>query len=350
MSSPANFWAVPISLCRAYHQYEMRIITDNLTHYVFSRVFRLLLAFTFIILFWIGTFGVVGGRDISFLGGATSAKALAKPTSVASDNTKPLSVAEKHKDANELVVFVTRTGSKYHKKQCWHLKRSRIAVSLRQALEYGYKPCKFCWRDDSIRPKSDCSDLISSLEDAGNRPDEGGLIPGSLIRVIDGDTVVMEIEGSVEHVRLIGIDAPELRNPNKGRADPLAFEAKRFMEKLMAEFAEEVFIEKDVGERDRYGRLLAYIWILPRGGEKSSFMHSELWMRSPLEAHRAQSATPTTSYQFSGRRLILVNSVLIAEGHARPMTIPPNVKYAETFRRIFAKLYNPAETFADVQF
>lgn len=68
-------------------------------------------------------------------------------------------------------------------------------------------------------------------------------------RVIDGDTIV--IVGG-ERVRYIGIDAPE-------SGEPLYYEAKRFNEQLVA--GKQVKLERDVSDRDDYGRLLRYVYV-----------------------------------------------------------------------------------------
>lgn len=68
-------------------------------------------------------------------------------------------------------------------------------------------------------------------------------------RVIDGDTIV--IVGG-ERVRYIGIDAPE-------SGEPLYYEAKRFNEQLVD--GKYVKLERDVSDKDDYGRLLRYVYV-----------------------------------------------------------------------------------------
>jgi methylphosphotriester-DNA--protein-cysteine methyltransferase len=46
--------------------------------------------------------------------------------------------------AKTTTVYVTRTGKKYHKESCRHLKRSKKAISLKNAKAQGYTPCKVC--------------------------------------------------------------------------------------------------------------------------------------------------------------------------------------------------------------
>lgn len=73
-------------------------------------------------------------------------------------------------------------------------------------------------------------------------------------RVIDGDTI--EIEGG-ERVRYIGIDAPESVTPGKpvGCFGPEASEGNRSLVE-----GRTVRLEKDTTDRDRYGRLLRYVY------------------------------------------------------------------------------------------
>ena len=70
-----------------------------------------------------------------------------------------------------------------------------------------------------------------------------------VIQVIDGDTIA--IEGGY-HVRYFGIDAPE-------KNEPLYLEAKQANEELVA--GKRVKLEKDTSDKDRYGRLLRYVYV-----------------------------------------------------------------------------------------
>jgi len=84
--------------------------------------------------------------------------------------------------------------------------------------------------------------------------------PYKVARVVDGDTIRVIINGKEETVRLIGIDTPETVDPRKpvecfGREASAA--AKRMLE------GKSIYLEEDPtqSERDRYGRLLAYVWV-----------------------------------------------------------------------------------------
>ncbi|MFH1913566.1 MAG: thermonuclease family protein [Pseudomonadota bacterium] len=73
-----------------------------------------------------------------------------------------------------------------------------------------------------------------------------------LVRVIDGDSLVVELAGRREEVRLIGIDAPEGRQEYGARARREVMELCR---------GQGLRLEFDVERRDRYGRLLAYVFV-----------------------------------------------------------------------------------------
>jgi micrococcal nuclease len=107
-------------------------------------------------------------------------------------------------------------------------------------------------------------------------------------RVVDGDTIGIApaVDGLME-VRLIGVDTPETKDPHTG-VQPYGEEAYRFTASTLE--GEEVSLEFDVERTDRYGRLLAYLW-LPGGS--------------------------------------MFNEVLLEEGFAQVATFPPNVKYVE---------------------
>lgn len=68
-------------------------------------------------------------------------------------------------------------------------------------------------------------------------------------QVVDGDTIV--IEGG-NRIRLLGINAPE-------KGEELYKQAKDFLESKI--LLKEVKLEKDVDEKDKYGRYLRYVWL-----------------------------------------------------------------------------------------
>ena len=89
------------------------------------------------------------------------------------------------------------------------------------------------------------------------------MIAAGVTRVIDGDTVVVDFSDLPrfckprETVRLIGVDAPELARGGRA-AEPGALESRSAAERLLA--GEPVLLAFDRELRDRYGRILAYLY------------------------------------------------------------------------------------------
>ena len=79
------------------------------------------------------------------------------------------------------------------------------------------------------------------------------------VRAVDGDTIVVSNGTGLEKVRLIGVDTPETKHPTKP-IDPFGYISWKAT--TSAVFNSWVVLEFD-GEpkRDRYGRLLAYVWV-----------------------------------------------------------------------------------------
>jgi micrococcal nuclease len=82
----------------------------------------------------------------------------------------------------------------------------------------------------------------------------------SVVKVIDGDTVNVNINGTTETVRLIGINTPETVDPRKP-VECFGVEASNRAKELLT--GKKVILEADStqGERDKYQRLLRYIWL-----------------------------------------------------------------------------------------
>lgn len=92
------------------------------------------------------------------------------------------------------------------------------------------------------------------------RPDQGSAGTYKVAKVIDGDTIEIDRYGKIETVRLIGIDTPETVDPRK----PVQCFGKEASDNSKALLqGKSVRVETDplVGERDKYNRLLAYVWL-----------------------------------------------------------------------------------------
>jgi micrococcal nuclease len=119
-------------------------------------------------------------------------------------------------------------------------------------------------------------------------PASSTTIQAKAIRVIDGDTIEVDINGAIHKVRYIGIDTPETVHPSKP-VEYLGKEASNKNRELVE--GKVVRLEKDVSETDKYGRLLRYVWVDD----------------------------------------LFVNAELVRLGYAQVATYPPDVKYQDFF-------------------
>ncbi|MBA7563245.1 MAG: hypothetical protein GH159_01890 [Dehalococcoidia bacterium] len=104
-------------------------------------------------------------------------------------------------------------------------------------------------------------------------------------RVIDGDTIEVDIAGTLYRVRYIGIDTPEL-DDKRPEFCALAQEATLYNRQLVE--GQDIRLEKDVSETDQYGRLLRYVYV------GDVFVNAELVR---LGLAWAKAYQPDTKYQ-----------------------------------------------------
>jgi micrococcal nuclease len=122
-----------------------------------------------------------------------------------------------------------------------------------------------------------------------------------VVRVIDGDTIEVSIDGTDEDLRYIGVDTPETVKPG---APVQCYGPQASAENHRLVEGRTVRLVFDRERRDVYGRLLAYVYTRPRGdSERSRF----------------------------------VNAALVRDGYARTLTIAPNTAHASALRRLQAR-------------
>ena len=84
-------------------------------------------------------------------------------------------------------------------------------------------------------------------------------VPATVTHVVDGDTIVVALrDGRSETVRLLGVDTPETVHPDKP-VECFGPEASAYTHSTLE--GRQVYLDTDVEERDRYGRLLAYVTV-----------------------------------------------------------------------------------------
>ena len=111
---------------------------------------------------------------------------------------------------------------------------------------------------------------------------------GICTKVIDGDTIEVNLDGVLTTVRLLGIDTPESVNPDESKNCEEGIVASNFTKSLLN--GTHVYLEYDQELTDKYGRTLAYVYL-----EDMTF----------------------------------VNELLIKEGYAKPLIIEPNVMHSD---------------------
>jgi micrococcal nuclease len=114
---------------------------------------------------------------------------------------------------------------------------------------------------------------------------------GVVVSVSDGDTFTVKIDGKKERVRLIGVDTPETVHPTKG-VQCFGPEASDFTKHNLA-IGTRVRLVRDVEARDKYKRLLAYVYLVDSN--------------------------------------VFYNLELVRLGYARPYPFPPNTTHQGDF-------------------
>jgi len=134
-----------------------------------------------------------------------------------------------------------------------------------------------------------------------------------LVRVVDGDTIVVNLNDEDVTVRLIGVDAPESVNPDESKNTAEGVEASDFVKEFLSGY-DEVYLDYDSDITDDYGRLLAYVWLC------------EPWEpgeRGIVTVDRVKEE--------------MLQGVLLENGYAKTMKVLPNIKYFTLFEKIEAE-------------
>jgi micrococcal nuclease len=163
---------------------------------------------------------------------------------------------------------------------------------------------------------SQLTDEVQATEVAGFESSdlEGILGPAEVLRITDGDTLEIELNGQEERVRLIGVDAPELYESRKLELDDedspltqaqiqaLGDQARGFTEDFIG--AQDVYLEAGFEPRDRYGRLLAYVYL----------------------------PDPDGDWELEGAWYRQLNFEIVRAGWAETLTVEPNSDYEADYR------------------
>ena len=142
---------------------------------------------------------------------------------------------------------------------------------------------------------------VTGCGSEGGDPALGPAVSARVVRVIDGDTVEVTIDGTEEDIRYIGIDTPETVKPGSP-VECYGPQASAANHRLVE--GRKVRLVFGAERRDPYDRLLAYVYTGGRG--------------QPGNAR-------------------FVNAALVRQGYARTLEIAPNTDHAPQLRRLQAQ-------------
>lgn len=144
------------------------------------------------------------------------------------------------------------------------------------------------------------------------KPVSEELTEATIIRVVDGDTILVEINNEEFKVRMIGVDTPESvasesylgqsgkENTTEGKLAS-EYTASQLYEGMT------VYLQTDTSDTDKYDRLLRYVWL----------------------------TDDIDVYDYEDICTYMYNAILIENGYAEPMTIEPDTAYAEIFEYLY---------------
>lgn len=146
----------------------------------------------------------------------------------------------------------------------------------------------------------------------------------TLIRVVDGDTIVVDIDGEKTKVRLIGIDTPEsvaseeyLEQTGKENTSTGKY-ASDWLKEFLADYTT-LYLQKDVSDTDQYGRALRYVWI----------------------------SAPKDIENIEEIRTKMLNGILLDQDIAKTVVYEPDTHYLDAFISIETKNTDLYEIFRE---
>lgn len=160
-------------------------------------------------------------------------------------------------------------------------------------------------KDDSLNKenpqKEERPDEKEALEVPSESAKTTNFVPVDVLRVVDGDTIVVNLNGEERKVRFVLVDTPETKHPKK----PIEYYGKEVSEFTKNSLeSKTIYLEKDVSDTDRYNRLLRYIWLeVPEGEDFEKELKEKCF-----------------------------NAQLLLQGYANIATFPPDVKYIDYFK------------------
>ena len=144
---------------------------------------------------------------------------------------------------------------------------------------------------------------ISDIADESNVK----LAEASLVRVVDGDTIIVNLDGEDYSVRLIGINTPESVAPDSYRTKNTieGTEASNEVKDMLSD-VDTIYLQKDISDTDKYNRLLRYVWL----------------------------EEPTDEKDINEISTKMLNAILVDKGIAEVATYEPDTEYEWAFEEL----------------
>ena len=178
-------------------------------------------------------------------------------------------------------------------------------------LQHVYESVNDTLKDLDYSSEADrqtAENAVQSAKDATVRCSDVDLEEVTLVRVVDGDTLVVRFDtGEDEKVRLIGINTPEsvapdtyrTKNTKEGEA------ASDYVKDLLSD-TDTLYLQTDTSDKDRYDRLLRYVWL----------------------------DVPDDVYSKSEIKEKMLNAILVEKGIAEAVEYEPDTEYSDVFEEL----------------
>lgn len=195
------------------------------------------------------------------------------------------------------IAFMVRHGHMDFSGVDYVAQKTKDAIQSEQGQEIISEVKDISW-DLALQIKDEVKKLITDAKESGDR------IDARLLRVVDGDTLVVNIEDDEVRIRLIGIDTPESVHEDEEKNTVYGAYASDHTKDLL-EDVDTVYLEFDEELEDSYGRLLAYVWLSPKCAKTTE--NVERYM---------------------------LNGMVLKDGYAKDLKIAPNDRYSTSFMLI----------------
>lgn len=178
-------------------------------------------------------------------------------------------------------------------------------------LQHVYESVGDTLKDLDYSLKSDrqtAENAVQSAKDATVRCSDINLEEVTLVRVVDGDTLVVRFDsGEDEKVRLIGVNTPESVAPESYRTENTkeGKEASDYVKDMLID-TEILYLQTDTSDRDRYDRLLRYVWL----------------------------DVPDDVYDKDEIKTKMLNAILVEKGIAEAVAYAPDLEYEDVFEEL----------------